>query len=180
MITSRLHFLPCLDTPEMAERCRVDLTISRDHAASLGRSAVAATDYGSFINASGKRVDWGEAIRVAVTSSVSIAPEAPLPSPSGFFHESTEVQVSNETTLAAARRLTEQGRRPLALNFANGVHPGGGFLNGARAQEEALCRSSALYSTLAGDRMYAQHRSRPTPDSTSWSGFRSPHRPRPP
>ncbi len=169
MNTNTLHLLPCLDSPEIAERCRADLDIPRDHAAGLGRSAVAATDQGSFTNASGERVDWSRATETAIASTVSIAPEAPLPPPPCSLHETSEVQVSNETTLVAGRRLTGASRRPLALNFANGVHPGGGFLNGARAQEETLCRSSALYTTLAGDRMYAQHQTRPTPDSTAWS-----------
>jgi uncharacterized protein (TIGR02452 family) len=83
--------------------------------------------------------------------------------------EVTRVQVANETTFAAAQRLTDSGLRPLALNFANGVQPGGGFLNGARAQEEVLCRSSALYLTLLGDPMYEDHRKRPLPDSTDWA-----------
>jgi hypothetical protein len=39
------------------------------------------------------------------------------------------VQVVNETTLQAARRLIDAGHRPLALNFANGVQPGGGFFS---------------------------------------------------
>jgi uncharacterized protein (TIGR02452 family) len=76
------------------------------------------------------------------------------------------VQVVNATTLVAALRLTETGARVLALNFANGVSPGGGFLHGARAQEEVLCRSSALYATLGNDPMYEAHRQRPLPDST--------------
>ena len=32
-----------------------------------------------------------------------------------------------------------------------------------------LCRSSALFATLGGDRMYAAHRARPRPDSTAWA-----------
>jgi len=32
-----------------------------------------------------------------------------------------------------------------------------------------LCRSSALYKTLVGDRMYEEHRKRPRPDSTDWA-----------
>eukprot|EP00239_Pterosperma_sp_CCMP1384_P006800 CAMPEP_0197855762 /NCGR_PEP_ID=MMETSP1438-20131217/27242_1 /TAXON_ID=1461541 /ORGANISM="Pterosperma sp., Strain CCMP1384" /LENGTH=377 /DNA_ID=CAMNT_0043470993 /DNA_START=154 /DNA_END=1287 /DNA_ORIENTATION=- len=31
------------------------------------------------------------------------------------------------------------------MNFANGEHPGGGYVPGARAQEEALCRQFPLY-----------------------------------
>ena len=71
--------------------------------------------------------------------------------------------------MAAAQRMIIAGLRPLALNFANGVNPGGGFLHGARAQEEAICRSSCLYQTLLGDPMYDAHRERELPDSTDWT-----------
>ena len=40
---------------------------------------------------------------------------------------------------------------------------------GARAQEEVLCRSSALFETLIGDMMYEEHRKRSLPDSTDWA-----------
>ena len=80
----------------------------------------------------------------------------------------------NATALAVARELIEDEESTAALNFANGVHPGGGFLNGALAQEETLCRSSALYATLKGDPMYAEHRQQGNPAEPSGWINRSP------
>ena len=90
-----------------------------------------------------------------VDSRYSIPPDAILPEPPNSQRLDTTVEVINETTLMTARRLVQAGRKPLVLNFANGTHVGGGFLTGARAQEETLCYASTLYSTLVGDPMYA-------------------------
>lgn len=51
------------------------------------------------------------------------------------------------STVWAARRLAAEGRVAL-LNFASAKNPGGGFIRGARAQEEDLARCSALYDCV--------------------------------
>jgi uncharacterized protein (TIGR02452 family) len=64
--------------------------------------------------------------------------------------------VTPETTAAASRRLVQvEGiEQVAALNFASAKHPGGGWLSGARAQEEDLARCSALYGCLLSQPLY--------------------------
>jgi len=161
--------LPCLDSDDRAAHCCAVLSIDRDRALLLGRSAVAAADQGRYRTSNGKSVDWSAAVEHARAAKVSIPPDAPLPTCAEVAGRDTRVQVANETTLDAARRLADRGLRVLALNFANGIQPGGGFLSGALAQEEVLCRSSALFMTLDGDPMYEAHARRPLPDATDWA-----------
>lgn len=63
----------------------------------------------------------------------------------------TRIEVTSETTLAAAARLTlEEGRTDVVcLNFASAKNPGGGFLGGSQAQEESLARATGLYPCIA-------------------------------
>ena len=164
-----LFILSCLDSAEMAAARRRELDIPRDVAAALGRSAIGAGVAGYYFTGAGGKVDFARLVHTACSAKRSIPPDAPLPNHDRSPFPETRVQVTNETTLGASLRLVDSGLRPLALNFANGIHPGGGFLNGAEAQEEVLCRSSALHRTLVNDPMYEAHRKRPRPDSTDWA-----------
>lgn len=166
--STSLKVLPCLDSKDMASSRQHELDMPHNKASELGHSAVEALRLGYYLNRAGSKVDWSRRVRCACSSKLSIAPDAPLPTSGRTQRPETRVQVCNETTLQASQRLVQAGLRPLALNFANGIHPGGGFLHGSRAQEEVLCRSSALYGTLLGDPMYAYHQGRPQPDSSDW------------
>lgn len=62
--------------------------------------------------------------------------------------EGSAFYVVNSDSFEAACGL----ERPLVMNFANAHRPGGGFLNGARAQEESLCRCSTLYKSISNEK----------------------------
>lgn len=75
--------------------------------------------------------------------------------------------VTNEDSFEAAARY----KNPLVMNFANALHPGGGFKMGANAQEESLCRASSLYASISSEKgklMYDYNTNHP---SKVWSDF---------
>lgn len=65
--------------------------------------------------------------------------------------KSTQIQVWRQDTLNCAHKLIERGvgmEQIAVLSMASDYQAGGGFLKGAAAQEESLCRRSNLYLSL--------------------------------
>lgn len=119
----------------------------------IARDTVTISERGSYSTPAGS-VSIADAVSRAVARTRLHLPDDPLdlPEQTGF----PRVDVTNESTLQATRRL---GGDIACLVFASARNPGGGFLNGAQAQEESVARGSALYPCLraAGD-FYAHHR----------------------
>jgi uncharacterized protein (TIGR02452 family) len=111
---------------------------------------------GGYVRRDGTRVELRALIDAAIASTW-VLPEAeahaavaarPAP-PAGL---APRVECWTLRSGACVQRLLAEGAARVAvLNYANGVTPGGAFLRLGRAQEEGLCRCSALYPCLAQD-----------------------------
>jgi uncharacterized protein (TIGR02452 family) len=141
--------------------------MKRSDLASLAEETLAILKAGQYTNPSGRVVSLGKHLRQAKDGTCTYPPEARVQVPA-FPDRPTRIEVVNASTLDVARGLADKGHRVAALNFASAKNPGGGFLTGARAQEESLARASGLYAMLLGDPMYDHHRSRKDPMYTTW------------
>ena len=93
--------------------------------------------------------------------------EALLRAPLPQGKQSCRISVTTESSFGAAARF----RNPLVMNYANAHHAGGGFLLGANAQEEALCRCSTLYASIKSDKAAEMYRYNNTHLSSTESDY---------
>ncbi len=128
--------------------------------ARIAYETLAMIEAGSYVAPSGSVVRFADAQAAAVEGTRLYTPdELAALAPRGGDRRPS-ITVSDETTQEAAHRLVAlEGRGEVAvLNFASARNHGGGFLGGAKAQEEDLCRCSGLYPALLAPRVQAYYR----------------------
>jgi uncharacterized protein (TIGR02452 family) len=117
--------------------------------AGVGKETVEISNRGWYLTSAGARVSIADAVARATAGTRLYRPgDYEQLGPPEADGKAVTVEVTAETTAEAARRLAQRERVSLvaALNFASAKNPGGGFLGGAKAQEEDLARCSSLYT----------------------------------
>jgi uncharacterized protein (TIGR02452 family) len=125
--------------------------MNRNQNATVANETVKILEQGFYTNREGQRIDIKDMLEHCKEQTRLYTPEE-LSTLLGLLETAiyqTKTEVTGETSLEAARRLTnESAEKVICLNFASAKNPGGGFLGGAQAQEESLARSSGLYASL--------------------------------
>lgn len=125
--------------------------MSKEHLKKMAEETVSFVENGHYKTPSGK------VIPLPITDSTLYDPSWNEPCKT---KGDMNISVTNESTMMAAQRLATDD--PCILNFASASHPGGGFLRGAVAQEEALARASSLYHHIKElPEFYRQSKSSP-------------------
>lgn len=107
----------------------------------------------------GLKIDIRSDMEASIRTSFLLTPEqgAALMEKYSNLNGTCKVQgqVENISTVDAIRKLAQEGKETIGvLNFASAKNPGGGFINGAMAQEESIAASSTLYKTLTAHEEY--------------------------
>lgn len=116
----------------------------------VAKETLTILDRGFYEHEESGRVDLWDLTRSAVERTCLHRPDELAAGLEGrrSGRSSATIMLSDERTQEAARRLTAAEGDLVLLNFASARNPGGGFINGAKAQEEDLARCSALVPCL--------------------------------
>lgn len=139
----------------------------------IAKQTLEIIEQGGYEAPGGGWVELGSAATEAVTQTETFTPDqlrrllAQRADEAAASEAQAAIEVTGESTQAAARRLVQDEgvERLVLLNFASAKNAGGGFINGAKAQEEDLARCSALYPCLRAAPMYYEANRTPGVDA---------------
>lgn len=135
---------------------------NRKERAKIAQETLKILEDGSYTSKTGKEINIKGMIASSISGSILYTPESLTqltPDHDNKIVDETVFSVTNESTFTCAKKLQSKHGKVLCLNFASAKNPGGGFLGGSQAQEEALARASALYPTIAQmESMYTTNR----------------------
>jgi uncharacterized protein (TIGR02452 family) len=116
----------------------------------IAKETLQILEKGEFISKHGNIINFAVEQQLAEKSTRLYRPEEVanlLQNMPCHQEQSLLIEVTDETTQVAAHRLVKnEGCQDLVLlNYASARNPSGGFISGAKAQEEDLARCSGLY-----------------------------------
>lgn len=136
----------------MIKRDGIEIMNARAGNVNIARETIEIVKQGKYVAPSGKEVSIAAETEAAIQGTIFY--REPLPK-KDYTAIVPIIEVINEKTDQAAIRLAASGKTDIvALNFAAARNVGGGFLSGAKAQEEDLCRASSLYACLKSKPMF--------------------------